>query len=64
MLPSDLTLGYCWKCLAEERDPRNVSMGSLWWSTGFLCRCVHPDLRGNWCVACGQARYARAPHCS
>lgn len=29
----DLSLGYCWKCLAEERDPRGPDeQASVWWS--------------------------------
>jgi hypothetical protein len=24
-------LNYCWKCLAQERDPKDTSQASLWW---------------------------------
>jgi hypothetical protein len=31
----ELSLGYCWRCLAEERDPAYfVTSPSRWWSVG------------------------------
>lgn len=51
-------LGYCWKCLAEERDRPHDPGPSWWWASEsqVFCQCrdpvVSPDY--NYCVKCGR----------
>jgi hypothetical protein len=51
---ADETLGYCWRCLAEEVDPPDRGYGSWWWRQGGydFCVCVHPRPYEGYCLRC------------
>lgn len=51
----DERLDCCWKCLSEERDPKDASRGSWWWCA--YCKCAIPDpapYKAGTCLICGE----------
>lgn len=45
------TVGYCWRCLSQERDPP-LPILSWWWKACCVCLVPRPASKGGYCLNC------------